>query len=219
MLLKLIVCHVPDANRARFSRGQNEWSALQGVEGFRGQVGGWNEKDPLEAVIVGLWRDEPAYARFMLEAHDLVFENNGQKGSYDASSVSLWDRLFDIPGSVTAMPPAIDGAGFARIAYCVVRRDRVEHFIEVQQRIWNPGMAGAGGMLAGAFSRSREDQRRFLVCTLWRSAVDHRAYVDDVFPYLPRRAEFERDCESLTGYVVPLLPTWTVRSSCLEEAV
>lgn len=219
MLLKLIVCHVPDANRARFSHGQNDWSALRGVEGFRGQVGGWNEKDPLEAVIIGLWRDEPAYARFMLEAHDPVFENNGQKGSYDASSVSLWDRRVDIPGSVAAMPPAIDGAGFARIAHCVVRRDRVEHFIDVQQRTWNPGMAGAGGMLAGAFSRSREDDRRFLVCTLWRSAGDHGAYVKDVFPDLRRRAEVERDCESLTGYLVPLLPAWTVRSNYLEEAI
>ncbi len=74
-------------------------------------------------------------------------------------------------------------------------------------------------MLAGAFSRGREDDRRFLVCTLWRSAADHRAYVEEVFPDLRRWAAVQRDCESLTGYLVPLLPAWTVRSNDLEDEV
>ena len=46
MLLKWIRCTVGARSREAFSRAQTQWSALQGVAGFRGQVGGWSAADP-----------------------------------------------------------------------------------------------------------------------------------------------------------------------------
>ena len=210
MLLKLIVCQVPRQSRARFSRGQEYWAALRDVEGFAGQTGGWSDAPAPEAVIIGLWRDEGSYDRFMHHAHDPIFESGGQKGTYESSSVKVWHHLFDILGSCADMQAAMERAGLLRIARCQLRNDRHEHFIDVQQSIWNPGMVGAGKMLAGVFCHSRRDEDQFLVCTLWRSETDHRHYVEQVFPELRRRAEVERDCASITGWIVALEPMWTV---------
>ena len=218
MLVKLIVCQVPDETRDRFAAGQRLWAALAGVDGFLGQVGGWQppRTTPAEAaaehiaVIVGLWGDEAAYDRFIRDVHDTIFDANDQCGSCSAIEVTRWKRLFDIPGERPAMPEAIAESGLLRVARCTVRGEREDHFVEVQQRLWNPAMAAAGGMLAGAFSVSDTDPHQYLVCTLWRSEDAHRRYVAEDLPGLRDRAEVEIDCEALTGYAMPLEKAWVV---------
>jgi len=218
MLIKLIACRVPARARDRFAEGQRKWSALAGTDGFLGQVGGWQsprtitEERPGEhvAVIAGIWRDESAYDHFMREVHDDIFTTNDQRGSYSTIDVTRWRRLFDIPGERAAMPEAIADAAFLRVARCTVRPKRVDHFVDVQQRLWNPAMAAAGGMLAGAFSVSDAGPHQYLVSTLWQSADAHRSYVTECLPRLRDRSEVEVDCEALTGYAVPLETAWIV---------
>ncbi|MHC5006784.1 MAG: DUF4937 domain-containing protein, partial [Planctomycetota bacterium] len=53
MLLKWIRCTVPAPSREAFAHAQTRWSALRGVAGFRGQVGGWSAADPTTACVVG----------------------------------------------------------------------------------------------------------------------------------------------------------------------
>ncbi len=210
MILKLIICQVPLEHRQAFSRGQECWAALGDLEGFAGQTGGWTRADSSEAVIVGLWRDESSYDHFMSDVHDSIFESGGQKGTYALSEIALWDRLFDIRGAYADVGAAFTAAGLIRIARCNVFPDRCEHFVDVQQSVWNPGMADAGGMLAGLFCRSRRDVRQFLVCTLWQSEDEHRRYIERVLPGLRLRAEVQRDCDSVTGWMVPIERSWTV---------
>jgi len=210
MLTKLIICRVSSEQRDRFSRGQTQWSCVSSCPGFRGQFGGWVADDDTLAVIVGLWADRGAYDAFMRDVHDVVFDGNGQQGTYDSIDVSLWDSALSIPGSVPSLSDAIGAASAVRLARCRVRPERVEHFVSVQRDVWNPGMAGAGGMLSGMFHTKHDGENEFLVCTLWQDLEAHRAYRAGVFTDLRRRTEVDRDCAHLEGWVVSLEDAWRV---------
>lgn len=210
MIVKLIRCRMEDGSHDRFMSGQQRWRPLAQVQGFVGQIGGWRADDSDEAVIIGLWRDKASYEAFMSDVHDRLFERTGQKGSYSSSEVSLWDCLLDMPGVEPALPEAIGGGALIRIALGEVLPDRHDHFQQVQRDIWVPGMNGAPGMLAGVFSRSLQDDSKYLVCTLWESAGAHAAYRADTLPALRERAAVEGDCRSLEGFIVPVEPSWRV---------
>lgn len=91
MLVKWIICSVRPAHAARFDRGQRAWAALSTAPGFRGQLGGWDRGRSSTACIVGLWDDRAAYDAFMSTLHDPIYEANGQRGSFDGSTVVLSD--------------------------------------------------------------------------------------------------------------------------------
>ena len=212
MLIKLIQCRVSEDQRERFARGQAQWSALSGCKGFCGQIGGWVVEDEGLAVILGLWSDHHVYDAFMGDVHDRVFDGNGQRGTYESIGVSLWDSVLSIPGSAPSMSVGIESAGAVRLARCRVRPDRVDHFIEVQGTIWNPGMAASGGMLIGLFSESSGRAHEFLVCTLWQDLDAQRRYRNGVFTELRRRAEFDRDCKETVGRLIRVVDGWRVVS-------
>lgn len=210
MLLKLIQCRVSDDTRKSFSEAQTHWRALGCCAGFGGQFGGWSAADSNLAVIVGVWSDESAYARFMRDVHDSIFEGHGQKGTYQSIDVSLWHEMFPISGAFPSIVSAVGSAGAVRLARCRLLPDREGHFLDAQRNIWNPGMAGAGGMLGGAFSRSTTQPNEFLVCTLWESLDAHQHYKNGPFSGLRRRAEVETDCDDLRGWVVTTESAWRV---------
>jgi len=210
MLIKLIQCRVSVEHREQFARGQAQWCALAGCRGFCGQIGGWVVEDDGLAVMLGLWSDHDAYEAFMRDEHDRVFDSNGQRGTYDSIDVSLWISILPIPGSASSISAGIGSADAVRLARCYVRPDRVDHFVEVQRTIWNPGMAAAGGMLIGLFSQCRGREHEFLVCTLWRDLDAHRRYRNGVFTELHRDAEGDRDCEQIEGWIVSVRNEWRV---------
>lgn len=215
MIVKLIICDVLESKREQFADGQRAWSALTKVGGFRGQTGGWSVDDNHRAVITANWQDQSAYDRFMRDEHDAIFSHNAQAGTYQTSDITLWHHVCDIPGSLEAFPQAFPGGGLIRIALCTVEENRTGHFESVQRDVWNPGMGRAAGMLGGIFCRDSTDRNRYLVCTFWRSAADHTAYRESIFPPLRRRAGVEHDCESVAGLLVNIEPSWAVpTSSC-----
>jgi heme-degrading monooxygenase HmoA len=216
VLLKWIVCEVANESRTAFSAAQSQWDQLRGVDGFSGQVGGWDARESAEslrsACIVGLWRDSDAYRNFMSNVHDPLVEASGQAATYASATTALFDVQFDIPGSLPDLSAAMNRCEFLRVADCRLLPGREDHFRQVQSDIWNPGMAAADGMAAGAFSRSRRDGNRFLVTTLWESEAAHAAYVRGAFPRLRERAEVESDVANLLGHRVVLEPDWRVCS-------
>lgn len=210
MLLKWIVCDVADEDREAFSLAQQSWAALRSVEGFLGQVGGWNFKEPCQACIVGLWADVGAYERFMREVHDRVFETSGQARTYRDIKVLLIDVLLDIAGSRPHFGPVLGEGELLRVADCVLNPGRAAHFLEMQTSVWNPAMAAAGGMLAGSFGSVQDEADHYLVCTLWQNAAVHQAYVDNVLPALQERAEIRLDLHRIAGHIVETEPSWRV---------
>ncbi|MBO1416583.1 DUF4937 domain-containing protein [Streptomyces sp. FH025] len=201
---KWIDCRVRPGARAAFAAGQRRWAAIADQPGLVGQVGGWSPADG-RALVLGLWADEPAYERFMGERHDAVAETAAQRDTWTAIRVAAGPVVQTVPIS---LPDALEHAELLRVADCLLRPGRADHFLDVQREVWSPGMAAAGGLLAGTVTRLAAD--RYLVTTLWSSAEAHAAYTAEVFPGLRARADVPADVETLTGHVLPLEPSWRV---------
>lgn len=207
MLLKWIVCQVPEAKRVMFSEAQQQWADIASCPGFLGQAGGWHEHD---ACIAGCWQSYDAYQGFMKHAHDTITDKNHQAGTYDAIQVGLADVLLPMPGACKDISQVFAKATLLRVADCTLKPGRDAHFVDVQRRVWAPAMERSPGMLGGVFTQFRGGDSRYLVLTGWADEASHRHYVEHHVPRLRGEAEVERDVERLVGRVIPLVPEWRV---------
>ncbi len=218
MFVKWIVCRVMPEQRQAFSSSQEKWAALTGTDGFIAQLGGWNSSDPFEACIMGIWSDAEHYRHFMENVHDTIYEKSGQKETYHSIDISFYRKVMDIPGEARDFQSSIMGAKWLRMANPLIYRERVRHFEEVQKKVWNPGMAAAGGMLGGVFARAEEVEQycekqmviRYLTASLWENDEAHMNYVRNHFPLLNLKAEVGRDIQHIEGKLVRLVETWSV---------
>ncbi|MFC5074810.1 YdbC family protein [Kitasatospora cinereorecta] len=201
MLVKWIRCTVVD--RRGFERGQRKWAGLLDEPGFRGQGGGWSRGRPEVAHVFAFWENRVFYDAFMAREHDRLAA--GQSGMYRDMQVKLFEYRFDVK---TGFEPHFTDADVVRVAHSQVREDRVDHFALMQERVWNPAMAGSPGMLRGVFGEA--PGREFLVLSMWQSSAERGKYRPESIARLSARAETERDVEALTGDVVQLEPSWTV---------
>ncbi len=190
-------------DRRGFERGQRKWAGLLGEPGFRGQGGGWSRRRPEVAHVFGFWESRAFYDSFMARAHDRLAA--AQSGTFKDIETRLFDHRFDVK---TGFEPRFTDADVVRVAHCTVHEDRVEHFALMQQRVWNPAMAGSPGMLRGVFAEAPGHE--FLVLSMWRSAAERGKYRADRVERLSLRAETETDVAALTGDVVQLDGDWTV---------
>ncbi|MFD6873784.1 MULTISPECIES: DUF4937 domain-containing protein [unclassified Streptomyces] len=204
---KWIGCTVPVAARGRFGSAQRAWAAIGDEVGLVGQVGGW-DRESGGARILGLWSDSESYGRFMRERHDEVFALSGQGGAYSAIETATGETVLEVAGETADLPRAFEGAGLLRVADCRVLPGRAERFLEVQRRVWGPGMAAAGGMRAGVVTRLAPD--RYLVTTLWSDLAAHDRYRTAHFPVLRARAGLSDHLRSMTGHLIPLERDWCV---------
>lgn len=201
MLVKWIRCDVTD--RAGFDRGQRKWAGLVGEPGFRAQAGGWSRERPGQAHVFGFWESRAFYDSFMARSHDRLAA--AQAGTCKDMRVTLFDHRFDVK---TGFIPYFHDADLVRIACSRVHEERVEHFTLMQQRIWNPAMAGSPGMLRGFFGEAAGHE--FLVFSLWQSAAERGKYRPEGLSRLSARARTDEDLLDLSGALVDLEPSWTV---------
>jgi hypothetical protein len=213
MLIKWIVCEVAESSKERFSDAQQQWAEVAGLDGFLGQVGGWDVKTPGHACHVALWDSLEQYQTFMAGAHDAIVRKNAQADTYDAIAVALFEAVWEMPGQGGDLARALALGTVLRVADCAVRDDRRGHFLEVQRSVWIPGMAQAEGMLGGVFSQLRAANTRYLVATFWGDREAHARYVSECLPRLRAQAEVERDVEPLDAHLVQLEPSWRVLST------
>ncbi|MEU6235440.1 DUF4937 domain-containing protein [Kitasatospora sp. NPDC047058] len=204
---KWIGCSVPGGRRGRFSAAQGAWSVISDQHGLAGQVGGW---DPAtgRACLLGLWDDADAYGRFMRERHDAVVAETRQGEICTAIETATGAVVLEMTGDAGGLPRALEAAALLRVADCRLRPGVEEHFLDVQRRVWAPGMAEAGGMLGGVVIRF--DAHRYLVATLWSGAAAHAHYSAEHLPALRERAAPEADVLSVAGHVLPLETAWRV---------
>ncbi|MFH9354856.1 DUF4937 domain-containing protein [Kitasatospora sp. NPDC017646] len=204
---KWIGCRVPVAARGQFSAAQGAWSTINDQPGLVGQVGGW---DPAtgRAHLLGLWTDAAAYRCFMRERHDAIVTGNQQRTSYTEIDTATGEIVLEMAGDTASLPYALERAALLRVADCRLLPGHEEHFLEVQRRLWAPGMTAAGGMLAGVVTRL--EVHRYLVTTLWSSSTAHQRYTTRHLPALRSRATPESDIQSMTGHVLPLKAGWRV---------
>jgi hypothetical protein len=107
MLIKWIECKVPVEDTGRFSGAQESWRRLCRVEGFVGQLGGWDTLEPDTACILGLWRSLDAYESFMAGPHDRIVAGSGQRECYRSVAVSLFHSDFRPEGGIALLGKVI----------------------------------------------------------------------------------------------------------------
>jgi hypothetical protein len=195
-------CTVVD--RRGFERGQRRWAGLLGEPGFRGQGGGWSRARPGVAHLFGFWESRAFYDSFMARSHDRLHAN--QIGTYTGMRVRLFEYRFDVK---VGFRPVFSDADLLRVAHCRVRPDRVENFTLMQEKVWNPAMAGSPGMLRGVFAQA-DPGDEFLVLSMWNTAAEHGKYRAERIERLALRAHTEADVAAIAGDVIEVEPSWTV---------
>jgi len=149
------------------------------------------------------WESRAFYDSFMARSHDRLA--SAQSGTYKGLHARLFEHRFDVK---VGFRPRFSDADVARVAYCRVRADRVEHFVLMQEKVWSPAMAGSPGMLRGVFGEAPGNE--FLVLSLWDSAAEHGKYRAERVERLALRTQLEADVAGLAGDVVDLEPSWVV---------
>ncbi|NUS12069.1 MAG: YdbC family protein [Streptomyces sp.] len=201
MLVKWIRCGVLDQDG--FDRGQRRWTALRERPGFHGQGGGWSRSQPGVAHVFTFWDGQPSYDAFMAGPHEEMA--SAQAGTYEMLAARTFARRLEVK---VGFEPHFADADLLRVALCKVRPDRVAHFVQMQERVWNPAMAGSPGMLRGVFAEGAEGD--FLVLSAWDSATEHGKYREAAVTRLSQRADLDADVLSVAGDVVDVVPEWTV---------
>ena len=201
VLVKWIRCGVVD--RPGFDRGQRRWAALRGQPGFRGQGGGWSRAQPGVAHLFVFWDERRSYDAFMAGPHDAIA--SAQQGTFEMLAARVFEHRLDVK---VGFEPHFADADLLRVALCKVRPERVDHFVQMQQRVWNPAMAGSPGMLRGYFGQGADDD--FLVLSMWNTATERGKYREGAVSRLSERAELDDDVLSVAGDVVDVVKAWTV---------
>lgn len=158
---------------------------------------------PDVAHVFAFWENRVFYDSFMAREHERL--SAAQSGTYKDMQVKLFEYRFDVK---TGFEPDFTDADVVRVAHSRVYEDRVDHFTLMQQRVWNPAVAGSPGILRGVFGEAPGPE--FLALSMWQSSAERGKYRPGSAARLAARAETERDVESLTGDVVLLEPSWTV---------
>ncbi len=201
VLVKWIRCTVVD--RRGFERGQRKWAGLLGEPGFRAQGGGWSRGRQDVAHVFSFWESRAFYDSFMARSHDRLASS--QAGTFKNAQVRLFDHRFDVK---TGFEARFTDADLIRVALCRVHEERAEHFVLMQEKVWNPAMAGSPGMVRGLFGEAPGSE--YLVLSMWRSAAEHGKYRTERVERLALKAQTEADVAALAGDIVDMESAWTV---------
>ncbi|MBM7588126.1 heme-degrading monooxygenase HmoA [Bacillus pakistanensis] len=204
MLIKWVKCQVDFDKQALFSEAQKEWKALRNVDGFIGQVGGWDEKNPVEAGILAFWENEDSYQRFMKYIHDGIFYKSNQRSTYRKISVRVYEKLSDMGIGRDSLMKSLSEGTLLRISEIERRQS---YFEQIQNEVWNKGMGNSPGMLSGVFCK-RDHQ--YLVASFWQNSSLHQRYVDIKLPSLLNILGVKDFFESISGNFIKLEKSWTV---------
>jgi heme-degrading monooxygenase HmoA len=210
LIIKRIFCNVKENQKEEFYEQQMQWKPLSNVKGFLGQIGGWNSKEPLIACVYSFWNNLTDYNQFMEEEHDQIFRKLGQINSYESIDVSLFREKQWIPGKEKDIVHVCKTSNYIRVAISKVKEDNIEHFVEMQRRVWNTGMQNFEGMLGGTFAQSQMKGNDFLILTGWKSEKDHYNYSKENFPELLKAANTNDDVLELIGEQFKVQEAWSV---------
>ncbi|MFG0212869.1 YdbC family protein [Brevibacillus porteri] len=148
MLIKWITCKVSESQKQSFSLAQEKWRPLEGIEGFLGQIGGWNQDQQLEACILAFWEDIQHYQSFMEKDHDPIFHQSGQSQTYEAISVKLFSKIADM--DERNILDALENGEILRVVCAKNRRSATE------------------SMLGGVVAQSQKNSIEYLTASLWK---------------------------------------------------
>lgn len=154
--------------------------------------------------MFGFWESRTFYDSFVARSQERL--QAAQAGTYKDLTVRLFEYRFDVKAGFR---PDFTDVDLLRVAHCQVRSDRVDHYTLMQEKIWNPAMAGSPGMLRGVFAQAQTEDE-FLVLSMWNSAAERGKYRSDRVERLASQADTGSDVTAVSGDVIDLEPSWTV---------
>jgi len=202
MLLKLVTCEVPAAERAAFEERQADFGALATARGFIAQVGGWLDEERTQAATLSLWTDVIRYQLFAEQYR----RRQAPGRSYAAGSVLLARETLRVDEHDCDLRRAAAMAESVRISDCTVPRERLAQFVADQRGVWSRD-SEADGFILGSVLRVQQDDPRFLVLSLWDGSDEgHRVAASTA---VGRRTTIATLAPSLATSV-PLRDAWRV---------
>lgn len=154
------------------------------------------------AHIFAFWESRAFYDSFMARS---LTGWRPPCGTFKDAQAKLFEYRFDVK---TGFEPRFTDADLIRVALCRIHEERVEHFTLMQEKVWNPAMAGSPGMIRGMFAEAPGQE--FMILSMWRSAAEHGKYRTERVERLALRAQTEADVAALSGDIVEMEPSWTV---------
>lgn len=210
MFIKWIVCEVEDAQKQAFSKAQEAWQKMASAKGFLFQTGGWDIDNQNIACVIAFWEKAEDLHVFMDDLHDEIFHKNKQVNTYNSINISHFDGKLEMQGQSDSLTEAFRKSRFLRIADCLVKPYRKQHFEKVQKEIWIPGMKNSEGMLGGFFSEDAKNDKRYFVSTFWDSEKNHSEYSLSKLPVFQKKADIKSDLMEISGRKIQLVDSWKV---------
>ncbi|MGG0311491.1 DUF4937 domain-containing protein, partial [Bacillus mycoides] len=152
-----------------------------------------------------------SYQSFMNDAHDTIFLNSNQEGTYISCNIEMFQTLYDI--TETPLKDVTAQGSFVRVAICDVKEGKEKYFLHTQETIWNKGMENAKGMLGGVVGKSLKTENRYIVLTYWQDEIAHELYMKEIFPELYQSANVNEYVENINGKRVIRKEEWSVAAS------
>lgn len=211
MIVKWFRCKVPIGQRKVFSRALERRREEERAEGFLGRIGGWNIKKPTEASILAFWQDQKSYHHYVKKYRPQWMETFTASKQLSYTTV-LYEKAMDIPGEESIFLYQDFSGGehhLIKIGDIQVGEEQLEHFLLVQQSVWNMSMSHAPGMLTGMFAEALDQKQRFLVLTRWRSEQEYQAYENHLLPKLLHWT-YGDDVSRYRGRCIRLVRRWSV---------
>lgn len=210
MIVKRIIYKIKEGQQDSFYESQKQWAFLSTIEGFISQVGGWDHKNPLTAYIYSFWKNQAYYDYFMEKIHDDIFTYSDPDDIYVSIKVYLFHEKLSIPGIENRIDEILRKGDYIRVALAHVKENKIPHFIDMQEKVWNIGMKKAEGMLGGTFLCSETEITHFLVLTDWRDEKDHNNYMEKYFPTFLKTTQPQNAVLKLAGEQFKVEEAWRV---------
>ncbi|MEV0644245.1 DUF4937 domain-containing protein [Phytomonospora sp. NPDC050363] len=200
MLVEWFRCEVTDRRAFESDRAAGERS--RELPGFLGRCGGWDRDDPLLAHVFAFWTDRFSYHDFLAGADGEL----ARRETCEKALVRTFMRRRDLPGG---FQPRRRCAALLRVTYCALRDGRFGNVIERHNRMWEPRLAVASGMLGGFLAEERNTE--VLVFSRWRERADHDAYCEEIVRRVRERPEPPPpEFATMERHLVDVVPDWTV---------
>ncbi|WP_163529499.1 YdbC family protein [Halobacillus ihumii] len=204
MIIKWIVCNVPESKKEEFSYAQSRWKSLSYIKGFLGQIGGWDSQMSSKAGILSFWKDFKSYRAFMENDHDKIFETIRQANTYRNISVEIFSKTVTLSGA--DIIDSLKRATFARVATYTVPITMTGHVEEMQEKLEE----GLSYQDVFASVSSKDKENKCLLASFGRSRDSYQKHVDHTFSLLRRQPNSSKESLEIAETLLELEEDWLI---------
>ncbi len=209
MHIKRIICEVKEGFEKEFSVAQEQWVEIRGIDGFIGQIGGWDLNRSRTAYIIGFWKAEYYLKQFMKNIHDKIFFKNSQSEFYDSIRVNHFDSLSVMDDSYNSLLEALNYAKVLQVTEYIVRSEKVEFFETFQKDIRIAERKRIQGVLGVDVAKATDNKPEYLVSTLWDTVQNFNKYTMQKMPEYAN-INLENDIKTIITGNILLSDAWRI---------